>query len=75
VKFLYFYSRAVQKIKEVIRENGEPRAFNARYTCAYSTIAKEMWWNIDQSGGPIVCESSWKILIVYRLNKQLIFVI
>lgn len=35
-------SKAVLKMKELIKQHGEPKAFNARYLCAYSTIKKDM---------------------------------
>lgn len=38
-------------MKEIIQQHGEPRALMARYNCAYSTIAKEMWWDVHHSGG------------------------
>jgi len=54
VGYMFRYSKAVLKMKEVIQTYGEPRAFNARYDCAYSNINKESWWHVDKSGGPIV---------------------
>lgn len=59
-------SKAVLKIKSLIEEFGPPKAFNARYNCAYSTITKEMWCksysndiptlkgDTEASGGPII---------------------
>jgi len=54
VGYMFRYSQAVRKMKEIIATYGEPRAFMARYNCAYTTIAKEMWWDVTVSGGPIV---------------------
>jgi len=54
VGYMFRYSKAILKMKEIISQNGEIRAFNARYDCAYSTLSKEMWWDVDRSGGPIV---------------------
>jgi predicted dehydrogenase len=54
VGYMFRYSNAIKKMKEVIATYGEPKAFMARYNCAYSTIGKEAWWNVQSSGGPIV---------------------
>jgi len=54
VGYMFRYSQAVRKMKQIIASYGEPRAFMARYNCAYTTIAKEMWWDVSVSGGPIV---------------------
>jgi len=54
IGYMFRYSRAILKMKEVIQQFGEPRAFNARYDCAYSNINRESWWHVDKSGGPIV---------------------
>jgi len=54
VGYMFRYSQAVKKMKEIIETHGAPRAFMARYNCAYSSLAKEMWWDVTKSGGPIV---------------------
>jgi len=54
VGYMFRYSQAVKKMKDIISEYGTPRMFMARYNCAYSTLAKEMWWDTLTSGGPIV---------------------
>eukprot|EP01114_Cavostelium_apophysatum_P018701 TRINITY_DN5852_c0_g1_i2.p1 TRINITY_DN5852_c0_g1~~TRINITY_DN5852_c0_g1_i2.p1 ORF type:complete len:385 (-),score=87.84 TRINITY_DN5852_c0_g1_i2:38-1192(-) len=54
VGYMFRYSKAVMKMKEVMKEHGKPKAFNARYDCAYSTIKKDMWWDVRKCGGPIV---------------------
>jgi len=54
VGYMFRYSRAVRKIKEIISKYGPPRIFNARYNCAYETISKKEWWDNDKCGGPIV---------------------
>jgi len=54
VGYMFRYSKLVTKIKQLIQQFGPPKAFNARYNCAYSTISKSTWWDVDQSGGPIV---------------------
>jgi len=54
VAYMFRYNKAVQKIKEIIEEHGPVRAFNARYNTAYSMLNKEMWWDVQRSGGPIV---------------------
>src|SRR5690554_7998672 len=47
-------SKAVLKMRSLIDQFGIPKAFNARYNCAYSTISKDMWWDMNRSGGPII---------------------
>jgi len=54
VAYMFRYNRALAKMKELIAEHGDIRAFNARYMCAYSTLNKDMWWDVQRSGGPIV---------------------
>jgi len=54
VGYMFRYSLAVQKMKEIIAKYGPPRIFNARYNCAYSTIGRVQWWDNEKSGGPIV---------------------
>jgi len=41
-------------MKELISKYGEPKAFNGRYMCAYSNLAKPMWWDTKSCGGPII---------------------
>jgi len=54
VGYMFRYSKAVLKMKELINKYGAPRAFNARYNCAYTTISKHEWWDKEKCGGPIV---------------------
>jgi len=54
VGYMFRYSAAVLKMKELIQQYGPIRAFNARYLCAYTPIDKPVWWDVDRSGGPIV---------------------
>lgn len=54
VAYMFRYHSALQKMREIINTHGPVRAFNARYLCAYADIAKEMWWDVERSGGPIV---------------------
>jgi predicted dehydrogenase len=54
VGYMFRYSKAIQKMKEIISEYGPPKAFNGRYMCAYSNIAKSEWWDSDKCGGPVV---------------------
>jgi predicted dehydrogenase len=54
VGYMFRYSKTILRMKQLIKQYGEPKTFNARYNCAYSTISKPMWWDIYQSGGPIV---------------------
>jgi predicted dehydrogenase len=54
VGYMFRYSKTVQKMKDIIQQYGPPKAFNARYICAYSNIAKTEWWDSDKCGGPIV---------------------
>ena len=54
VGYMFRYSKAIKKIKELIAQYGPPRIFNARYNCAYEVISKNFWWDNEKSGGPIV---------------------
>jgi len=54
VAYMFRYSRAVQKMKEIINKYGPARVFNGRYDCAYANLNKEMWWDASKCGGPIV---------------------
>jgi predicted dehydrogenase len=54
VAYMFRYSRAVQKMKEIINKYGPVRVFNGRYDCAYANLNKEMWWDASKCGGPIV---------------------
>jgi len=54
VGYMFRYSKAIQKMKDIISTYGPPKAFNARYMCAYSNIGKTEWWDSDKCGGPIV---------------------
>jgi predicted dehydrogenase len=54
VGYMFRYSKAIRKMKELIEVYGPPKSFNARYMCAYSNIAKTEWWDSDKCGGPIV---------------------
>ena len=55
VGYMFRYSRAIDKMKELLAECGEfARVFVGRYNCAYSEIRKTEWWDVRQSGGPIV---------------------
>lgn len=54
VGYMFRYSQAVRKIKEIIKKYGTPRIFNARYNCAYQAISKKEWWDNDKCGGPVV---------------------
>jgi predicted dehydrogenase len=54
VGYMFRYSKAVLKMKELIQQHGPARAFNGRYNCAYTNIAKTEWWDITKCGGPII---------------------
>jgi len=54
VGYMFRYSKAVATMKKLITAYGPPMAFNARYICAYSNIAKTEWWDAEKCGGPIV---------------------
>lgn len=66
VGYMFRYSAAVLKMREIIQQCGPVRAFNARYNCAYATISKQEWWDTRTSGGPIVEQ-------VRELDKQCTF--
>jgi len=54
VGYMFRYSKALRKMKDIIEKYGEPTAIMARYNCAYEKLNKEMWWDVKNSGGPIV---------------------
>jgi predicted dehydrogenase len=55
VGYMFRYSRAVEAMRRALDETGSaPRAFLARYDCAYSDIRKESWWDVRSSGGAVV---------------------
>lgn len=55
VGYMFRYSKAIDTIRKILaRAGGGVRAVLARYDCAYSEIRKAEWWDVRQSGGPIV---------------------
>ncbi|KAG9030429.1 hypothetical protein FRB95_003935 [Tulasnella sp. JGI-2019a] len=55
VGYMLRYLKCVQKMKEIIRENNlTVMATNARYSCAYESIAKPAWWTKSIDMGPII---------------------
>jgi predicted dehydrogenase len=75
VAYMFRYNRVVQKMKEIIDQNGPVRVFNGRYDCAYANLNKEMWWDASRSGGPIVeqathfCDLARYLVGDVRLNS------
>lgn len=54
VAYMFRYNKSLHKMREIIEQHGPIRAFNARYNCAYSTLNKAMWWDVEHCGGPII---------------------
>jgi len=54
VGYMFRYSKAILKMKEIINHYGPPRTFNGRYMCAYANINRPEWWDVDKCGGPII---------------------
>ncbi|KAI6132097.1 putative oxidoreductase C terminal-domain-containing protein [Pisolithus croceorrhizus] len=55
VGYMLRYLKAVQKMKQIIEENGlVVMATIARYAAAYEAITKPDWWDRSRSGGPII---------------------
>ncbi|KAF8311266.1 hypothetical protein DL93DRAFT_1490924 [Clavulina sp. PMI_390] len=55
VGYMLRYLQAVQKMKEIIKENHlRVMATTARYVAAYDRITQTHWWNKANSCGPIV---------------------
>jgi len=54
VGYMFRYARAIDRMREILAEAGGARAVIGRYDCAYSEIRKVEWWDVRQSGGPIV---------------------
>jgi len=53
VAYMFRYSKAVRKVRQLIETFGPVHSFQARYNTAYSNIGP-FWWNTASSGGPIV---------------------
>lgn len=52
IAYLTRYHPAVEKMKSVLAEYGRPVVgLSAVYQCAYSTLDRPLWWNMDTSGG------------------------
>ena len=55
IGYMLRYHPAVVRIREEIRKHGQPLvALSARYSCTYTNLEKPFWWNVTQSGGPII---------------------
>jgi predicted dehydrogenase len=54
VAYMFRYSKAIQKMKQLVDSFGPIKLVQARYYCAYSKISKDSWWDVNSSGGPIV---------------------
>ena len=55
VGYMFRYSSVIDTVRDILADTaGGPRAFLARYNCAYSEIRKREWWDVRSSGGPIV---------------------
>jgi len=54
VGYMFRYSKAVLRVKELIEDFGHVKAFSARYMCAYTNLSRPMWWDVKSSGGPII---------------------
>lgn len=59
VGYMLRYSAAVQKMKEIIKENNlTVMMTSARYVMAYEHSSKPAWWNKSIDCGPIVEQAS-----------------
>lgn len=55
VGYMFRYSKAVETMQTILSDTvGGAKAFLATYNCAYSEIRKPEWWDVRQSGGPII---------------------
>jgi len=72
VAYMFRYSKAIQEIKKLIEMFGPVKMINARYNCAYSTIAKISWWDMAQSGGPIIEQATHFVDISRYLCGEII---
>jgi len=54
VGYMFRYARAIDRMREILADAGGVRAVIGRYDCAYSEIRKVEWWDVRQSGGPVV---------------------
>jgi predicted dehydrogenase len=53
VAYMFRYSDAIRKMRDLATEFGPVKLFQARYHCAYEKIGA-FWFDVSQSGGPIV---------------------
>jgi len=55
VGYMFRYSKAINAMADILKETAlVPKTFMGRYNCAYSEIKKAEWWDVRESGGPIV---------------------
>ncbi len=55
VGYMMRYSKVMNFAKERLAELAiKPRHIILRYACAYTEIRKREWWDVAQSGGPII---------------------
>jgi len=54
VGYMFRYSKAVQKMKQLVDQycNGQVKACLARYNCAYDTITKRHFWDVQANVSP-----------------------
>lgn len=55
VGYMLRYSAVAQEAKRILSSHSsQALAINGRFAGAYSAINKEFWWDVSQSGGPIM---------------------
>jgi len=79
VGYIFRYSKSIDKMKEIIREEAEKRGLTncnhvttvlAKYNCAYSLINKKSWWDVRSSGGPIVEQCTHFVDLVRYITES-----
>lgn len=68
VGYMFRYSKAVQKMKQLVDQycNGQVKACLARYNCAYDTITKRHFWDVQANVSPFwtACTNANECVIV-----------
>ena len=73
VGYMFRYHPAVVRMKEELAKHDRPIvAINARYSCAYSLLDRPFWWDLDQSGGPIVEQATHFCDLVRYLGGEVV---
>jgi predicted dehydrogenase len=81
VGYMFRYSKALDKMKEIIRQEAHKRGIlehgehhvttvMAKFNCAYSLIDKKSWWDVRSSGGPIVEQCTHVVDLIRYITES-----